>query len=77
MFLLPADCAKVVAINDGDPYIVEGAYIFCDIENPVLLYIRNYFTGKYVFQVVENKREELTTMLVLGILLFSINTHPK
>lgn len=53
MFLLPADCEKVVAINDGDPYIVEGGYIFCDMENPVLLYIRNYFTGKYVYEVVE------------------------
>ena len=52
MFLLPADCAKVVAINDGDPYIVEGGYIFCDIESPVLLYIRNYFTGKYVYEEV-------------------------
>lgn len=54
MFLLPADCGKVVAINDGDPYIVEGGYIFCDLENPVLLYIRNYFTGKYVYEEVEN-----------------------
>ena len=52
MFLLPADCAKVVAINDGDPYIVEGGYIFCDIESPVLLYIRDYFTGKYVYEEV-------------------------
>lgn len=57
MFLLPADCAKVVAINDGDPYIVEGAFIFCDMENPVLLYIRNYFTGKYVYEQVANPVE--------------------
>ena len=58
MFLLPADCAKVVAINDGDPYIVEGGYIFCDIESPVLLYIRDYFTGKYVYEQVENPTAE-------------------
>lgn len=57
MFLLPADCAKVVAINDGDPYIVEGGYIFCDMEEPVLLYIRNYFTGKYVYEQVANPVE--------------------
>ena len=57
MFLLPADCAKVVAINDGDPYIVEGGYIFCDMEEPVLLYIRNYFTGKYVYEEVEDPVE--------------------
>ena len=58
MFLLPADCGKVVAINDGDPYIVEGGYIFCDYEEPVLLYIRNYFTGKYVYEEVENPDPE-------------------
>ena len=46
-----------MAINDGDPYIVEGGYIFCDIESPVLLYIRNYFTGKYVYEEVENPVE--------------------
>ena len=57
MFLLPADCGKVVAINDGDPYIVEGGYIFCDIENPVLLYIRNYFTGRYVYEEVAEPDE--------------------
>jgi hypothetical protein len=57
MFLLPADCGKVVAINDGDPYIVEGGFIFCDMENPVLLYIRNYFTGKYVYEEVEDPVE--------------------
>lgn len=57
MFALPADCAKVVAINDGDPYIVEGAFIFCDMENPVLLYIRNYFTGRYVYEEVEDPVE--------------------
>lgn len=57
MFLLPADCGKVVAINDGDPYIVEGGFIFCDYEAPVLLYIRNYFTGKYVYEEVENPIE--------------------
>ena len=51
MFALPADCAKVVAINDGDPYIVEGAFIFCDMENPVLLYIRNYFTEKLIITI--------------------------
>ena len=58
MFLLPADCGKVVAINDGDPYIVEGGYIFCDIESPILLYIRNYFTGKYVYEEVETPDPE-------------------
>lgn len=58
IFLLPADCGKVVAINDGEPYIVEGAYIFCDIENPVLLYIRNYFTGRYVYEEVTDPTAE-------------------
>lgn len=54
MYALPKDCAKVVAVDDGEPYIVEGGFIFCDKENIVLLYIRNYFTGKYVYEEVEN-----------------------
>lgn len=44
MYPLPADCAKVVSIDDGKPYIVEGAFLFSDEKNPVLLYIKNYFT---------------------------------
>lgn len=52
MYALPKDCAKVVAVDDGEPYIVEGGFIFCDKENVVLLYIRNYFTGKYVYEQV-------------------------
>ncbi len=54
MYALPKDCAKVVAIDDGEPYIVEGGFLFCDKENVIILYIRNYFTGRYVFEEVEN-----------------------
>ena len=52
MYALPMDCAKVVAVNDGEPYIVEGGFLFCDKENVVILYIRNYFTGRYVYEEV-------------------------
>lgn len=45
MYPLPADCAKVVKLANDEPYIIEGAFLFADVENAVLVYIRNYFTG--------------------------------
>ena len=52
MFPLPKDCAKVIAVDDGEPYIVEGGFLFCDKENIVILYVRNYFTGVYIYEQV-------------------------
>lgn len=52
MYPLPADCAKVISINDTEPYVVEGGFLFCNVENAIILYVRNYFTGKYVYQQV-------------------------
>lgn len=60
MYPLPADCAKVVSVNNDKPYIVEGAFLFCDEENAILLYIKNYWTGKYEFtQVAEPVETDL------------------
>ena len=28
MYALPMDCAKVIAVDDGEPYIVEGGFLF-------------------------------------------------
>ena len=53
MYPLPADCVKVVSVNNDAPYIVEGAFLFTDEEDAILLYIKNYWTGKYVFAEVE------------------------
>ena len=53
MYPIPADCAKIVQIGDKKHYIVEGAFIFTDEADAVLLYIQNYFTGKYAFKIVE------------------------
>ena len=50
MFPLPMDCAKVISIDDGQPYIVEGGFLFCDFESIVILYVKNYFTGRYVYR---------------------------
>ena len=58
MYPLPADCAKVVSVNNDKPYIVEGAFLFCDEEAAILLYIRNYWTGRYEYAQVENPVEE-------------------
>lgn len=55
---LPADCAKVISVNDDKPYIVEGAFLFTNEENAVLLYIKNYWTGKYVYEQVTDPVEE-------------------
>ena len=52
LYPLPADCEKVISINDDKPYIVEGAFLFTDEENAVLLYVRNYWNGKYEFEEV-------------------------
>lgn len=49
MYILPADCAKVVKLANDEPYVVEGAFLFADVADAVLVYIRNYFTGKYVY----------------------------
>ena len=57
MYLLPADCAKCVSLNDGAEYEVEGGYLYTNEANPVLLYIKNYFTGQYVFEEVETPVE--------------------
>lgn len=54
MYMLPADCAKVISINDGDSYIVEGCFLFCNSESAVILYVQNYFTGKYLFDEVRD-----------------------
>ena len=53
MYPLPADCAKVVSVNEDKPYVVEGAFLFCDEEDATLLYIKNYWTGRYEFKEVE------------------------
>jgi len=57
MYPLPMDCAKVISVDDGQPYIVEGGFIFCDFNNIVILYVRNYFTGSYVYR---DEFEEVT-----------------
>lgn len=56
MYPLPMDCAKVISVGDGEPYIVEGGFLFCDKESVILLYVRNYFTGRYVYDVVETSQ---------------------
>lgn len=57
MYPLPADCEKVVSLNNDAAYVVEGAFIFCDDEMPILLYIKNGWNGKYEYAVVEDPVE--------------------
>ena len=58
MYPLPADCEKVVSLNDDKSYIVEGAFIFCDEINPILLYIKNGWNGHYEYEIVSGPVEE-------------------
>lgn len=57
MYILPADCAKCVSLNDGAEYEVEGGFLYTNEADAVLLYIKNYFTGNYVYEVVSEKVE--------------------
>lgn len=57
MYTLPADCAKVISVNDDKPYVVEGAFLFTDEENAILFYVRNYWTGRYEYEPVAAKQE--------------------
>lgn len=54
MYPIPADCAKIVKVGDNAVYIVEGAFIFSDEPDAILLYIKDYFTGQYEYSRVEN-----------------------
>ena len=57
MYPLPADCVKVVSVNNDKPYIVEGAFLFTDEADAILLYIKNYWTGRYEYEVVKGPIE--------------------
>ena len=66
MYALPEDCAKVVKLANDEPYVIEGEYLYTDTADAVLLYIRNYFTGTYVYELVENPDiENITQYYVL------------
>lgn len=53
MYPIPADCAKIVQVGNKKEYIVEGAFIFTNEPDAILLYIQNYFTGKLAYEVVD------------------------
>lgn len=57
MYILPADCAKCVSLNDGAEYEVEGGFLYTNEADAVLLYIKNYFTGNYVYEEVSDPVE--------------------
>lgn len=57
MYPLPADCAKVVSVNNDKPYIVEGAFLFTDEADAILLYIKNYWIGRYEYEAVTEPTE--------------------
>jgi hypothetical protein len=38
-YTLPADCVRPVSLSGGKEFIAEGAVLYCNVENAVLLYI--------------------------------------
>ena len=56
-YALPIDCAKPVEINGVEVYLVEDGYIYTDIENPILVYISNHFTGEFKYEETEVTEE--------------------
>lgn len=48
-YKLPIDCAKPVGLNSGKEYLIEGSTLYTEDEDAVLIYITNYFTGRYKY----------------------------
>lgn len=53
VYLLPPDCAKPVSVNDNAEFILEGAYLYCDEAEAVLMYVSNGYTGEYKYKKLE------------------------
>lgn len=55
---LPLDCAKPLEITDNSEFIVEGRKLYSDIESPVLVYVSNGFTGKFLYELADPQPTE-------------------
>lgn len=60
MYELPIDCAKTVSLNSEKEYLVENDFLYTDDGDPILVYITNYFTGKYKYEKAEPQPTEET-----------------
>lgn len=58
MYKLPLDCAKCSSLADGADYITEGDFLYTDSANAVLVYVTNFFTGKYAYKKVDEPTSE-------------------
>ena len=41
MYELPEDCAKPIALQNGEPFVVEGQFLYTAVADAVLLYVGN------------------------------------
>ena len=55
MYDLPIDCAKTVGLNSEKEYLVEDGHLYTEDPSPILIYIRNYFIGKYEYKEPEQQ----------------------
>lgn len=63
VYNLPIDCAKPIGLNSQKDYIVENGLLYTNDHEPILIYITNYFTGKYKYKSAEpqpQNQEELS-----------------
>lgn len=53
-YTLPEDCARAIEIQGNDDYSVEGRLIYCNVRDPILLYITNGKRHEYTELPEEN-----------------------
>lgn len=53
-YTLPEDCARSIEIQGNDDYSVEGRVIYCNVRNPILLYVTNGKRHEYTELPEEN-----------------------
>ncbi|MBO7714409.1 MAG: hypothetical protein J6S85_12610 [Methanobrevibacter sp.] len=61
MYNLPLDCAKPCNLVNDEDFYCEGGFLFSNTENAVLIYVKNYFTGKYTYRIVREPDTENIT----------------
>lgn len=52
-YILPANCAKPVALTDNGVFIVEGRYLYTDSGDAALMYISDGYTGEKKYALAD------------------------
>ena len=60
MYELPINCAKPVGLNSEQEYLVENGFLYTNDADPILIYVTNYYTGKFKYEVADPQPTEET-----------------